>query len=50
MVNNSPISIFISHSNNDNVIVGNLISAINDSYVELFLAHRDLTEAKNGKM
>ena len=49
MVNNNPISIFISHSNNDNVIVDNLISAINDSYVELFLAHRDIDGGEEWK-
>ena len=38
----NPISIFVSHSNIDNTIVDGLTSFINDSYVELFLAHRDI--------
>ena len=42
MVNNNPISMFVSHSNSDNTIVDNITSVINDSYVELFLAHRDI--------
>ena len=37
-----PLSVFVSHSNKDNMIVEKIESAINKSYIELFLAHRDI--------
>ncbi len=41
-----PVVIFVSHSDKDNVMATKIGTLINDSYIEFFLAHRDISGGK----